>query len=67
MNITDAANIVGIPQRSESALEIETRKAAEQWAGEVNPTLIHTHRMAFLDGVQYGLKMAQRSVAEDER
>lgn len=68
MNIQDAADIIGIQrQREDSELNRECQRAAEQWTDEVTPRLIHTHRMAFFDGVQYGLKMARRIAQGDER
>lgn len=65
MNITDAADIIGIPRPStDQALRDAAEAAAQHWGGaEADEVSRINLRLAFYDGVQCGLRMARR----DER
>ena len=70
MNINDAADIIGIARQGiadNSELLRKCQQAAERLAADHEKLLISTHKLAFLDWVQYGLKMAKRELVVDER
>lgn len=69
MNLTDAADIIGIPRNAnkpntDQDLRDAAEAAAQQWGGTDATEIDRSNlRLAFYDGAQYGLRMARR----DER